>query len=251
MEVFKVPVYNGHYNIFKADSAEFVNPVEHFSELVKQFHFHRGYDILIRKKYPIPVTKTAVVNFMNKVAEKEWKQEKKKIESTKIPAGLINLFNTDSKKEQQKLLKRMRMTSTQLLALIFKAWNDFSYTYSHYLTEHLPNDINKLDLPTLYYHDQKENEIEKTGQTIYSDSQLKHAIAFRNVTIAKFLDNDERWHCFFTNFKSMKGEESWDGGKPHYHYISNCFGMSRERVLEQLKSKKYKLNNLPHIGFIK
>lgn len=251
MEVLKIPIYNGHYNIFKADNAEFVNPVEHYSELIKQFHFHKGYDILIRKKYPIPVTKFAIINFMKKVAEKEWKKEKKRIESTKIPAGLINLFNTTSKKEQLELLKKLRMTSTQLLALIFKAWNDFGYKYSHYLIEHLPNDINKSDLPTFYYHDKVEDELEKAGKTKYSDAQLKHAISYRNVTIAKFLDNGDRWHCFFTTFKSMKGEESWEGGKPHYHYISDCFGMRRDKVLKQLRSKNYKLGNLPHIGFIK
>lgn len=124
------------------------------------------------------------------------------------------------------------MTSSQLIAFLFKVGNEYGYTYSHYLTEHLPNDINKSELPIFYYHDKEQDEIEMVGHTKYSESQLKHAISFRNVTIAIFLDKQDMWHCFFTTFKSMNGEESWEGGKPHYHYISYCFGMSREKVLE-------------------
>lgn len=54
--------------------------------------------------------------------------------------------------------------------------------------------------------------------------------------------------AFFATYKSFRGEETWLGEKqPHYHYISSGFGIERKEVVKQLKSKKYKLGNLPHI----
>ncbi len=77
---------------------------------------------------------------------------------------------------------------------------------------------------------------------------MKQAIEHRKVKVAKILDKGDEWHCFFATFKSFRGEETWLGAnQPHYHYISNVFGIGRAEVVNQIKSEKYKLGNLPHI----
>ena len=54
-------------------------------------------------------------------------------------------------------------------------------------------------------------------------------------------------HFLYTN---LKGKESWKDGQPHFHYISDKFGIPREKVVEQLKSNNYSLGCLPHIDII-
>lgn len=46
------------------------------------------------------------------------------------------------------------------------------------------------------------------------------------------------------------GKESCKDGQPHYHYISDKFGMPRDKVLAELKSRDYSLGLLPHIDLL-
>jgi hypothetical protein len=68
------------------------------------------------------------------------------------------------------------------------------------------------------------------------------------VKVAKIIENDEEWHCFFLTYNSIAGKENWENGQPHFHYVSNLFGIKKEDLIEQIKSKEYKLGNLPHIA---
>lgn len=94
----------------------------------------------------------------------------------------------------------------------------------------------------------EDGEIQKFGKTELTDGQLKQALEQRSVKIAKILEKDGEWHCFFITYNSIRGKENWRNSKPHFHYISNYFGISKKAVVEQIKSKKYKLGNLPHIA---
>ncbi len=68
------------------------------------------------------------------------------------------------------------------------------------------------------------------------------------MTISKFLEKEGVFHCFFTNQNSLNGVETWLGKKqPHFHYISNGFGIEKGKILKELSSKKYKLGSLPHL----
>jgi hypothetical protein len=97
------------------------------------------------------------------------------------------------------------------------------------------------------YMREKDGSITKFGNTELTDGQLKMALEQRSVKIAKFIEKDEEWHCFFITYDSIGGKENWQNGQPHFHYISNLFGIKKEDVITQIKSKKYKLGNLPHI----
>lgn len=70
----------------------------------------------------------------------------------------------------------------------------------------------------------------------------------RKVVVAKLLDKCDEWHCFFVTYDSLKGKELWQNGQPHFHYISDKFGLSREEVVKSLKDRKYNLGSLPHIN---
>ena len=47
----------------------------------------------------------------------------------------------------------------------------------------------------------------------------------------KFIDKEDEWHCLFLTYDSIRGKESWNGGQPHYHYISDKFGIPRAEWL--------------------
>lgn len=177
---------------------------------------------------------------------KLWKQKLIDIGQTKIPQNLITLLNTSKKSEQLKLLKRTDLNPDILIALIFKGYSEYGFTLSQYSSEIPQRGTDLSKMPFAYIV--KEEEIKVFGKTGLSEGQLRQVIQHRKVTIAKFLDKGDTWHCFFTTFKSLRGEETWLGqNQPHFHYLSNSFGLTRERVIAELKSDKYKLGNLPHI----
>jgi len=93
--------------------------------------------------------------------------------------------------------------------------------------------------------------VNKVGDTKLTDGQLKQAVEHKSVTISKFFDKGTDWHCLFVTHKSLRGDEkNWKGGQPHYHYISDKFGLSRDKVVSELKSRDYHLNSLPHIDLL-
>ena len=187
---------------------------------------------------------------MNKVISKkvkeEWDEKYKEIKKTKVPDNLKNLFSANKKKDQVKLLKGLTITSDILIAFLFYAWEEQGYSFSQYKGEHQRKGLNKKELPTVVYVE--DDKVERIGESDLSDGQLKQAIQQRTVVVAKFLDKGEEWHCLFATYNSFKGEENWQNGQPHFHYISNKFGIPREKVVESLKSRYYKLGSLPHVN---
>jgi len=164
----------------------------------------------------------------------------------KLPKNLVHLLGTTKKSDQQKLLKGMILNPDILMALLLMA-GDNEYTLSQYSSEFQTSAVDEEKLPYAFMRN-KDGEIQKFGKTELSDGQLKQALEERSVKVAKILEKGEEWHCFFLTFNSIGGKENWQNGQPHFHYISNLFGIKKEAVIEQIKSKKYKLGNLPHIA---
>ncbi len=176
-----------------------------------------------------------------------WNKLFQEMKNTPIPRNLIQLLETTKKSEQEQLLKGVELTPMILFSFIFEAFSNYGFRYSQYRTEILPTGINSEMMPRSA-NLLENGKVELWGTTELGDGQIKQAILHRTVTLGKFLEKGEIWHSFFTNYKSLNGEEVWLGeNQPHFHYISNLFGLSRERVVTELKSKKYKLGNLPHI----
>lgn len=159
----------------------------------------------------------------------------------KILLANLNL----KKKEQVKLLKEEMLSPKSLLSLYAEAEKE-GYTLSQYTSELLPNGTDEYSLP-IAIHKKDDGGIEIIGKSGLTDGQLKEIVENRKCLIAKFLDKGEKWHCLITTYDSLKGKEKWNNNQPHFHYISSNFGISREEVVSQIKSGKYKLNNLPHI----
>jgi hypothetical protein len=263
----RIEIYNSEdKTLIKSsiEDTEFCNPVEYFFEsylmlilnLKREIRAQGFVDILKQGKLSFEDGNEIIQKNSAKIKSTEKEifdetfdkcvQEFEILRKTKIPENFIRLFSAKSKNEQKKLLLNQQILPNQLLALYCVAYLEYGYTFSEYKSEHLPIDLMGKDFPDLFYEDK--NEIHKIGETSLSDGQLKHSLKNRNVTVSRFLDKGEEFHCFFVTYKSLRGEEkNWKNGQPHFHYISDKFGLSRDKVLNELKSKKYKLNTLPHI----
>ncbi len=252
----KNPDRNGYYWMMEGDDFEYANPIEKMTEIVIQFmsKMLKNQLMLASENNLLPDSKgidnpDAILErlaIMN--AKKIWEQKFQKIISLKIPNCLFSILESNSKKEQLKLLKALSLTDSELMAFIFKAWQDFGFTYSMYTSQHNHKGLEDNEMPQFAYKNEN-GEIKSVGETKLTKGEIKNAIDQRTVIISRFIDKGEIWHCFFLTYKSLKGEENYKNGQPHLHFISHTWGISREFVLEHLKSKDYKLPSLPHIDY--
>lgn len=248
VEIIRIPnpETGGFVMIGHGQDFEYRNPVTQMHDTFITHRMALEQNILILKKTPYPLH--LFDQLLRRRAEEQWPERLKEMTSVPAPQELINLLESDSKKEQIKLLNRLDLTTAELIAFILKAGEKHQFVFSQYHSEHYPNGTEKNKLPTLFYKPEG-GEMTAIGLTNLSTGQLNNLVLQRSVIVAKFLDKGDRWHCFFLTYRSIAGRESYKRGQPHLHYISNFWGIPREEVVKQLKSKNYSLPSLPHIDY--
>lgn len=225
----------GFTKVFSGRDIEFVNPIDYYSdwEIRKSISLERA---ILNHKNPI-ITAFISDEFFVKRAQEKWQERLGQINATQIPENFISLLNSSSKNEQEKLMRGQSISPFQLAAYIFRAWTDFGFCYSNYRADHHHKGVNEQDLPQLINIDGE--KVKTAGATTMTEGQLKNIINHRKVVISKFLDKGNIWHCFFITYNSIGGKEKWQGGQPHYHYISDKWGFTRQEAVERLKSINY------------
>jgi len=242
-----IPNTNIKFTFLDLGDFEYANPFDVFFNARYNVLMTFGKKILKQQKHSF--TDKEINAFMLKKAFLESEQENRELLNLKIPDGLLRVLELDRKKEQLKSLKKISINQKEFQAFILRAYVDYGYTYSLYRAEFHHQGLDNNDIPTLAFKD-NDGKILSTGDTKLTDGELKHAINYRKMTISKFFDNGDKWHCFFLTFKSLAGKElTYNDGQSHMHYISYTFGKSRHEVLGQLKSEKYNLGSLPHIDY--
>lgn len=240
---------NEHYTVFENNDVEQINPVEFYKNSMINVSYHLDKQLILKnpsfRKYPPQV----VHNFLLKRATEFWQNQYEIYISTSLPANLISLFNSQTKKEQLNLLKNQSLTSNELVALMIQAGENHNFSFSQYTSDHLPPDYISTKIPSFIEKDG--DKIKKGGGSELTDGQLRQIIDQRKRIVARFLDKNGEWHCFFGTLNSMNGNEKWKGGSNHIHYISDKFGFNRDEVVKQLKQRFYKLGSLPHIELIR
>jgi hypothetical protein len=223
---------------------EYVKPIKHYEE-----------DFIVKHMILSGITNEELLGEVQKSekskavfieANLRWRKRLEEFKSLIISNQFIKLLETKKKSEQEDLLQGLVLTPEILMGIIIKA-DELGYTLSQYRSEHSSKGIDHSKMP-LAFEVKEDGNVKTYGETELSNGQLKQAIEHRKVKVAKILDRGTEWHCFFTTYKSLRGEETWLGEKqPHFHYISNAFMIDRTEVIKQIKSEKYKLGNLPHI----
>ena len=229
---------------FIGTDVENVNPVIEYKERVRQRSKTMN-KFFLRRANPF---KALIVpeSFYEKKAEEEWDRHYDRIMKANVSKSFIALLSANTKKDQEKLLRGQTLTPDQLAELIFRAHDEHGFTYSKYTTEHLPKGINPSDLPE-FIHVKNDGSVKSSGKTTLKDGQLKQVITDRKVTVAHILEKGDEWHCIFCVYRSLRGEETWNNGQPHFHYISDKWTTPKAEIIARLKSENYPPTSI-HIG---
>lgn len=157
------------------------------------------------------------------------------------PAFLIDLFWTNKKKEQERLLRGHSITSDDLIC-----WILTSGRYGGLISQYIYNEgAGSLRGRAPIMVDANDpNHLVVIGDTDLSEAALMHLIENQRKIIAQFIDfKDGRWLCFYRTFKGLTGRESGNQG-PHLHFISSAYGLDRSVVVDEIKK-----GNAPAGGF--
>lgn len=214
---------------------EKVDPIEYYKERFIRSNVSSQMDIL----YGIDpfMAQFVPIRSMKDRALKSWEERYAKLIETKVPDNFFAVLESTSKEQQVELLKDTSFTPEQLEAYLYEASKQKGVTFSSYTAELLPEGIDPSRLPQLIYAEG--STVRTTGKTDMTKEELEGIVKERRVMVAKILDIGDSWHCFFTIYKALRGEEPWHEGQPHLHYISDKWGIPREEAIAQLKSRKY------------
>lgn len=245
MKNFLIPDEDGKgfTRIQDGEEVEYVNPIQYYADSYINMVMLEDKDLL-RLKNPF-LESFLTEEFYAKRAQESWNEIFGEYMAVEIPENFLKLLDAPTKKDQIRLLRGQSLNTEIWFAFIVKAWETYGCTFSNYKFEGLPGNVKDADLPALI-HDGEELRV--VGETALSPGQLKNIILQRTVIVAKILDIKDSWHCFFCTYRSLRGEESWDSGQPHWHYISDKWGISRNDLIEAIKMGRHPSTSV-HIAF--
>lgn len=176
---------------------------------------------------------------INQVALMFAKQSYNELSKESVDGKLKNIFQKElNKKEQIRLLKGVQLTKTQLSSL-FNFAEECGYRFSHYKWQGDPKSVKEEKLPS-FMHMKDDGSIEYIGETTLTEGQMRTIINQADVLIVRIFDNGSHWHCFLQTYKGLKGMESGvQGSRPHLHYLSDSFGISKADFVKMIKIGRY------------
>lgn len=187
------------------------------------------------KKCRLPYNDDIVYRAASIIAEKTYEN----LTKCSFDSCFESLFKKElSKKEQIRLLKGAKLTETQLFSL-FNFADECGYKFSHYKWRGNPKSVKEEKLPS-FMHMKDDGSIEYIGETTLTEGQMRTIINQADVLIVSIFDNGSHWHCFLQTYKGLKGMESGvQGSRPHLHYLSDSFGISKADLVKMIKIGRY------------
>lgn len=242
---------NGFLNALEIGDFEYVDPVIKMGEIYLStqawMNFNRR---KIDKKYAELYSEDEVVFMGKEEGFERFKKHYVEAMSIQVPETLTKLFAVNKKKRQNeeiaKLASTTVLTSNSLMGFIYRAHQEYGYTYSMYTGEKLPNGVFYEDMPPVALAED-DGGVSVWGETSLKNGKIGSVIKDRSNTIGKFLDKGDEWHCFFYTMAGLSGRERGQG--PHMHYISSAWGMSRDRVVNDIRSGEYHFYSDNHIPY--
>lgn len=176
---------------------------------------------------------------INQVALMFAKQSYNELSKESVDGKLKSIFQKElNKKEQIRLLKGVQLTEPQLSSL-FNFAEECGYRFSHYIWQGDPKSVKEEKLPS-FMHMKDDGSIEYIGETTLTEGQMRTIINQADVLIVRIFDNGSHWHCFLQTYKGLKGMESGvQGSRPHLHYLSDSFGISKADLVKMIKIGRY------------
>lgn len=193
----------------------------------------REYEMILKAKCPKQIPKVMVLKYALNQTDA---MISKKLDTSSPNSQIHELLSNVSlsKKEQEKLLKGANLSVMDLLWLNKEA-QDLGYLLDIYHEEKYPKKFNMKQHPVLY-HEKNDGTMETIGNTDMTDGEMRSLLEQRKVVQARIYHKENIWHCFYFTFKGIAGKESGlMGSRPHYHYISNKFGIILKDLVAKIK----------------
>lgn len=196
------------YSLSIMEDVEFVNP----RDFMKDFHIRSIIPTIIKEKYleqkmPKVKMKELVLRESSDIAEAHISS----LEQMELPPQIQSLLDTDySKKEQVRLLNGMSITRGQLGAIFIQAGKK-GYSYSNYVFDGIPKTYNERNFPS-FIRVKDDRDVETSENHLLSEGQSKDIVIQSKKIIARFLDKNNHWHCFYQTQNGAYGKEK---GKNH------------------------------------
>ena len=150
------------------------------------------------------------------------------------PHFLLALFETDNKKQQEKLLRNKSMTPEDLMCWIIQSGR-LGGLFSQYSYDGGVPDGLQGRTPLMIDASNPEH-IKAIGKTDLSDAALLHLVENQKIIIAQIIDlPDGRWYCFYRTYRGLLGRESSKQGQ-HMHFISSAYRIPREDIVNMIKN---------------
>lgn len=187
---------------------------------------------------------------LNQVALMFAKKSYNELSKESVDSKLKNIFQKElNKKELIRLLKGVQLTEPQLSSL-FNFAEECGYRFSHYKWQGNPQSVKDEKLPS-FMHMKDGGSIEYIGETTLTEGQMRTIINQADELIVRIFDNGSHWHCFLQTYKGLKGMESGvQGSRPHLHYLSDSFGISKADLVKMIKIGRYP-NTPVHIPLLR
>lgn len=242
----------GKYHFTTLPNVEYINPVE--------FYFNVQLDLELSMVNSLveftPAFSALPDDMKNRVNHrvavknhlKRWEKKYNRLMQIEFPETYFDFLECKKKKEQNKILKDFELDTDKMTAILFKAHNDFGFTYSKYRFEIVPSDLKNKIMP-YFMHRNDDGSFDYAGYTDLTHGQMNVVLNQRSITLGKFLDKGDIWHAFIYTFDGIRGKEV--GNNPHIHYISSAFGnaITRDKVLKEISKGKYNLPPMIHIPY--
>lgn len=154
----------------------------------------------------------------------------------KCPDHIETLLKHDllPKRQQEKLLKGLILNAKDVIYIMQKA-EQLGYLLDIHSFEVYPERY-KGKTPPACYHLKEDNTLDVIGKTDMTEGEMKALLKDRKLLMVRLFHKDEHWHCFYHTFRGLAGEEPGPhGSKPHWHYISDKYGIPKSELLERFK----------------
>lgn len=241
---FPAPDGRGIFTISQSGEFEYMNPVYQMAQINKQPSIETMKDILYMQGFTDDYLMHKV---SSKIAYVDWQKRFQMAIKTELPEPLTALFELHRKKDQINALDGFCLRSDDFINFIIQAGDSHGYKWSRYIGWYKPKDLEKKKFPAFIYR-MDNGAITHHGSTDLSENQMKLALAEERMTIADFLDKGDSWHCLFRTKKGLFGNEEPHKNWPHWHYLSNAWGIPRKEAVEKLKSYRYSIKSI-HLPF--
>lgn len=152
------------------------------------------------------------------------------------PTFLMELYESNSKKQQENLLRGQSVTAENLICWILRGGR-LGGLFSQYCYEaDVPEDL-KGRAPILIDASDAQN-IKTVGKTDLSSAALSYLVENQKKVIAQIVSYDDgRWYCFYRTHRGLAGRESGDQGQ-HVHFISSAYGVDIGGLIDNFKNGK-------------